>query len=79
MRHRRNPVQPAPATPTRPDKAWTSALVTLAGLLGIHLTNGTAQAIVLVVWVALSWYGVWRVRNRPKQPRPGPGVQDVLP
>lgn len=52
-----------PAVPTKPTKALVAALVTLAGLVGIQLTTGTAQAIVMVVQLVAVAYGVWRTRN----------------
>lgn len=60
--------------PTKPTKAWVAAVVTLLGLLGIHITTGTAQALVMAGQLILVVYGVWRARNRPKLPNRGRGV-----
>lgn len=87
MKHRKSPRAPRPAQPpsvhvetlpTKPTKAYVSAVITLLGLVGIHVTSGTAQAVVLVAWVLLSWYGVWRARNHPKLPDRGRGVAGFL-
>lgn len=64
--------------PTKPTKALVAAVVTFAGLVGIHLTTGTAQLVVMVGQLALVVFGVWRARNRPKDPPAGPGVQEFL-
>jgi hypothetical protein len=56
----------------KPTKALVAAVVTLAGMVGITLTTGKAQAIVMVVQLVLVVYGVWRARNAPKPPT-GPG------
>jgi hypothetical protein len=53
-----------------------AALITMAGLVGIHLTEGTAQLVVMFVQLVLVVYGVWRARNYPKDPPAGPGVQE---
>lgn len=53
--------------PTKPTKAYVAAIVTIAGLVGIHITSGTAQAIVMVGQLLLVVYGVWRARNLPKR------------
>lgn len=81
-RHRKAAGRPRPAEPVsvptdqlKPTKAWVSLVVTIAGLVGIRLTDQTAQLVVIVAWVALSWYGVWRARNTPKGNRTrGPGA-----
>lgn len=65
----RVPVSALPMLPTKPNKAWVAALVTLAGLVGIHLTSGTAQAVVMAAQLALVVYGVWRARNTVKPAR----------
>jgi len=76
-RHRRQRPQPRidpgtfPQLPTKPTKAYVAAVVTLAGLVGIHLTTGTAQAIVMALQLVLVVYGVWRAWNRPKLPDRG--------
>ena len=67
-----------PYVPTKPTKALVAGLVTLAGLVGIHLTTGTAQAIVMLGQLVLVVYGVWRTYNAPKPPASGPGVQEFL-
>lgn len=64
--------------PTKPSKALVAAVLTLAGLVGIHLTSGTAQAVVVVLQVVLVTYGVWRTRNVPKATRERRGVGDFL-
>lgn len=64
--------------PTKPTKAYVAAVITLLGLVGIHLTTGTAQALVMVGQLLLVAYGVWRVHNHPKPPRSGPGVEGFL-
>lgn len=65
--------------PTKATKAMVAALVTIAGLVGIHLTTGTAQLVVAVLQLLLVVYGVWRTRNAPKAPpAAGPGVGDFL-
>lgn len=63
--------------PTTATKAQVAALVTVLGLVGIHITTGTAQAIVMVAQLALVFYGVWRVRNRRKT-KQWPGVGEFL-
>lgn len=71
-RHRRR--QPPPAVdyvPTKPTKAVVAAVITVAGLVGIHLTEGTAQLVVMVLQVVIICYGVWRTRNAPKDPPAG--------
>ena len=76
----RSPGQPAqvPYVPTKPTKAVVAALITVAGLVGIHLTTGTAQAIVMVAQLVVVVYGVWRTYNAPKQSPSGPGVQEFM-
>lgn len=64
--------------PTKPAKAWVATVVTLFGLVGIHVTTGTAQALVMVGQLLLVAYGVWRTTNRPKLPARGTGVQGFL-
>jgi hypothetical protein len=64
--------------PTKPSKALVAAVLTIAGLLGLHLTSGTAQAVVVVLQVVLVTYGVWRTRNVPKATPERPGVGDFL-
>lgn len=64
--------------PTRPTKAIVAAVITLAGVVGIHLTHGTAELVVGLVQLVLVSYGVWRARNKP-QAQPGPGVQGYMP
>lgn len=86
MRHRRKEQNRArarhagvngivPAVQTKPTKALVALVVTLAGLVGIHLTNGTAQLVVMVAQLVIVSYGVWRARNAPKG---GPGVGEFL-
>jgi hypothetical protein len=53
-------------TPTRPTKAYVSMVITLAGFIGLHLTDGDAQAIVMAGQLIVIGYGVWRVPNKPK-------------
>lgn len=53
-------------TPTRPTKAYVSMVITLAGFVGLHLTDGDAQAIVMFGQLIAVGYGVWRVPNKPK-------------
>lgn len=66
--------------PTTSTKALVAALVTLAGLAGIQLTDGTAQLVVMALQLVCVVFGVWRARNRPKLPAPpaGPGVGEFL-
>jgi hypothetical protein len=52
--------------PRKPTKAVVAALVTILGLVGIHVTTGTAQLLVMVAQLVVVVYGVWRARNRPK-------------
>lgn len=52
--------------PTKPTKAYVSMVVTFAGFVGLHLTNGQAQDIVMAAQLVAVGYGVWRVRNKPK-------------
>lgn len=82
--HRRLSDRSAPASqnlsiPTKPTKAYVAAVVVLAGLVGIHLTSGTAQALVMLGQLAFTVYGVWRATNRPKLPDRGRGVSGYLP
>jgi len=79
-RRRQAAAQPAPfpQLPTKPSKAYVAAVVTLAGLVGIHLTSGTAQAIVMALQLVAVVYGVWRTWNRPKLPDRGRGVGGQL-
>lgn len=65
MRRKTKPVTPA-YVPTKPTKALVAAVVTVAGLVGIQLTDGTAQLVVMVAQLLLVVYGVWRARNAPK-------------
>lgn len=51
---------------TKPTKAYVAAVVTILGLVGIHVTAGTAQALVMVGQLVLVVYGVWRTHNAPK-------------
>lgn len=83
MRNKRRPRPATPATQvpvpyvqTKPTKAVVAAIVTLAGLVGIHLTSGTAQAIVMAVQLVLVVYGVWRARNKPVD---RPGMRGFVP
>lgn len=69
---RRRPRPPAGVSvrseqPTKPTKAIVAAVVTVLGLVGIHITSGTAEAIVMVGQLVLVVYGVWRARNAPKR------------
>lgn len=80
MANRRR-IQPPVVTgqlPTKPTKAYVAAVVTLLGLVGIHVTTGTAQAVVMVAQLLIVVYGVWRAANRPKLPDRGRGVQGFL-
>jgi len=63
-----------PATST---KAMVAAVVTMLGLVGITVTTGTAQVIVMVAQLVLVVYGVWRARNHVK-PGKGTGVGGFL-
>jgi hypothetical protein len=75
----RVPAQALPYLPTKPSKALVAAVVTLAGLVGIHLTTGTAQLVVMAVQLLAVVFGVWRARNTYKATGgPGPGVGDYL-
>jgi hypothetical protein len=74
----RHPVSVTSAQALKPTKAIVAAVVTLAGLVGIHLTDGTAQVIVMVAQLVLVSYGVWRTVNAPKTPPAGPGVGEFL-
>ena len=64
--------------PTRPSKALVAGLVTLAGLVGIRLTHGTAELVVMLAQLLVVAYGVWRTHNGPKPPLEGPGVGEFL-
>jgi hypothetical protein len=75
-RHRAGPA--APDVPLKPTKALVAALITVAGLVGLQLTEGTAQLIVMAAQLVLVTYGVWRARNEPKEPPTGPGVGEYL-
>lgn len=55
--------------PTKSTKALVAAVITLAGLVGIHLTAGTAQLIVMLGQLVVVTYGVWRAHNRAKLTR----------
>lgn len=66
----RPPVQ----VPTKPSKAVVAAVITLLGLVGIQVTTGTAQALVMLGQLVLVVYGVWRTRNPPKLPNRGRSV-----
>lgn len=63
--------------PTKPTKAVVAAVVTMLGLVGIHVTSGTAQLIVMVGQLVLVVFGVWRARNKPTHPGGG-GVGEFL-
>jgi len=80
-KHLRRPepaaAQTVPTAQTKSTKAMVAALITLAGLVGLHLTDGTAQLVVAVLQLAAVFYGVWRTRNAPKRTT-GPGVGDFL-
>lgn len=52
--------------PTRPTKAYVSMVITLAGFIGLRLTDGDAQAIVMAAQLVAVGYGVWRTTNKPK-------------
>lgn len=80
MNRNRNHAAPAdyPTLPTKPAKAYVAAVITLLGLVGIHVTHGTAQAVVMAGQLLLVVYGVWRTRNRPKLPDRGRGVDGFL-
>lgn len=67
-----------PYVQTKPTKALVAAVVTLAGLVGIQLTDGTAQLVVMVAQLLLVVYGVWRARNAPKV-GPGDAVDRYVP
>lgn len=60
----------ATAVRTKPTKALVALLVTVAGLVGIHLTHGTAELVVGAVQLVLVVYGVWRARNAPVEVPP---------
>lgn len=64
--------------PTRPTKAYVAAVVTILGLVGINVTTGTAQAIVMVAQLVLVVYGVWRARNLPRPTRRARGMGEFL-
>lgn len=53
---------------TKSTKALVAAVVTLAGLVGIQLTDGTAQLVVMILQLLAVVFGVWRARNNPKRP-----------
>lgn len=61
---------------TKSTKALVAAVITLAGLVGIQLTDGTAQLVVAILQLVAVVYGVWRTYNGPKDS--GPGVGDFL-
>ena len=63
---------------TKPTKAYVAAVVTILGLVGIQVTTGTAQVIVMVLQLVLVVYGVWRAYNRPKLPDRGRRVGGQL-
>jgi hypothetical protein len=63
---------------TKSTKALVAAVLTLAGLLGIHLTDGTAQLVVAIVQLVAVTYGVWRAYNAPKVSSSGQGVGEFL-
>lgn len=86
-RNRNRPSPAAPATPipvrieqlpTKARKAYVAAVVTLLGLVGIQVTTGTAQALVMLGQLLLVVYGVWRTRNPAKLPNKGQGVAGFL-
>lgn len=54
--------------PRKATKAVVAAVITLAGLVGIHLTHGTAELLVGLVQLAVLVYGVWRTPNAVKPP-----------
>lgn len=62
-----------PLPRTKPTKALVAALITVAGLVGVRLTSGTAELILMACQLILVAYGVWRTRNNPKDPPPGGG------
>lgn len=76
MRHRRQTPDTMPIIPTRPRKAYVAAVTVLLGLLGIHITSGTAQALVMAGQFLAVVYGVWRTYNPPTLPDRGRGLQD---
>lgn len=63
---------------TKSTKALVAAVVTLAGLVGIQLTDGTAQLVVMVLQLLAVVFGVWRARNNPKTPRRRRGMGEFL-
>lgn len=65
--------------PTKPTKAVVAAVITVAGLLGIQLTDGTAQLVVMILQLVLVVYGVWRAHNVPKAPVAGRQIGGYLP
>lgn len=65
--------------PTKPTKTVVATVITMAGLLGIQLTTGTAQLVVMVLQVLLVAYGVWRAHNRPKSPVAGHRIGGFMP
>lgn len=73
-RNRNRPAGGPPAaghsvrTEQKATKARVAAVVTLAGLVGIHLTHGTAELVVGLVQLVVVVYGVWRARNAVKAP-----------
>lgn len=79
-RRRRSSADPqtVPYVQTKPTKALVAAVVTLAGLVGIQLTTGTAQLVVMVAQLLLVVYGVWRARNAPKDAA-DEGVERFMP
>lgn len=76
----RVPVNALPMLPTKATKAQVAAVVLVAGLVGIHLTSGVAQLVVMGLQLALVVFSVWRTRNAPKvdPPSSGPGVGEFL-
>lgn len=52
-------------TDTKPTKAIVAAVLTLLGLIGVTVTDGTTQLVTAAVQLALVTYGVWRARNKP--------------
>jgi hypothetical protein len=64
-------------TDTKPTKAIVAAVLTLLGLVGVTVTDGTTQLVTAAVQLLLVTYGVWRAHNAPRRPRHR-GVGDFL-
>jgi len=84
MRNKKRVRRPRPAAAqtihyaqTKPSKAVTAAVITVAGLFGITLTDGTAQLIVMGLQLVAVVYGVWRTYNAPKRTVPG-GMSEFM-